>query len=1555
MSAKSIKLVGAALLVLLLVTGLRAQTPHVVSVLPESNELGVAISASITAAFDTDLDVSTLDANSMVVMGLRTGIYPGAIAYDAPTHTVEFSPSADFRPGELVTVVLTTNIESSGGFPLASPVVWSFTTAVEDDPGSLAPQSIYDCGSGPYGICAADLDGDGVTDLVTANETSDDLTLLANSGDGVFSVAATYAAGDGPWAVCAGDFDFDGDLDLAAAAKASSQIIVLKNQGGFVFAIDSVYPGGSGCQSIKAADFNGDGVADLATANVSGGGVSVLLNLGDGTFGPTITYSSGGNPFDLDIADLDGDHDIDIVCVNSAAGRAGVLTNNGVGVFALDSLYAAGSGPWSVCAADLNGDRHVDLAVANFVSNNVSVLINNGSGEFLDAVHYSTRIRPFAVEAGDFDADNDLDLVVVNFNSDTLSYLENQGDGTYYPQLLFPTGSGPVALAVLDVDGDDDMDVAVANNKASSVSILKNQLSLVPNPLEFNLSAYGGGPNPPGQAFTITSNGYELDYTITSDVGWLTVADPVAQTPITTAVQIDVDGLVVGEYDGLLTLSSSDPLTSPITVPVHLAVLNWPPAWTISEHNRGRITLAVPNNGTLGTGFSSGSIDHCTGLPIAFGSEFPKDSYVGYLFGGALWVGAVVGQDTLVSVGADGWSAGAEMYTNEELICRSTIDTLSSEHALAVSEQDIIAVYTDTSLEGIAPDYFGRPHVPLHVELTQSSYAWSYPYAEDFVLMNYDIRNIGGSPLNDFYVGLYIDGDVYSSIGAPQGYSDDISGFLETSSMNYGGCDRMDTVNLAWIADNDGDLYSAYPASGVVATSVLRTPNEDAVFSFNWWLSNGNPELDFGPRMKPTAEDPWRDFNTGGIGTPEGDVNKYYIMRHPERDYDQVFTASIPPDDPVWMYPNQAQAVDFSNGFDTRYLLSFGPFDVFPGQTLPLTVAWLAGADLHTDPGNIANLPDQPDLFYSNLDFSDLVLNAHWASWIYDNPGVDTDSDGYAGSFIVCNEDTIYYCGDGVPDYRAASPPPAPVFWAEPQPTGLRVRFNGLVSQTTRDVFSRAFDFEGYRVCLSPDATPQSLAQVASYDVEDYLKYIWNNSPPRWESRDAPFGIRELRCLYGASCDDMSFDPLQYTPQSPYVHPNFPESLFYFVKMGDNASQFCVTTDICKIYPDQPAPITLDPDSAQPNELTPDGYFKYFEYELVIEDLLPDNCYGVNVTAFDYGSPASGVPPLESNRYDAMQVVCLGEPDYICGDVDGTAALPIDISDLLYLIDYMFQQGPAPTIPATADVYDCNSQIDISDLVYLINFMFLEGPAPCDSCGQILAAGSGGNVNRGVCNIVSSTPSSTGHSLAIDGDFDVAVAGFQQEFWYDGATVVIDSVVRHSDNSEVDLYWRADDGRLTLGLIDIYGKHNIMKGKSQLATIYYHTSGGDPDGQNGLTHMSTKAAERGARPLQMNVNTGKSEPNLPTTFALHQNYPNPFNSHTVIRYDLPATSRVEIVIYDILGQRVRLLATGEQPAGFHQVTWDGTDAHGKAVASGVYFYRIKAEGFTESKKMVLLK
>jgi len=97
------------------------------------------------------------------------------------------------------------------------------------------------------------------------------------------------------------------------------------------------------------------------------------------------------------------------------------------------------------------------------------------------------------------------------------------------------------------------------------------------------------------------------------------------------------------------------------------------------------------------------------------------------------------------------------------------------------------------------------------------------------------------------------------------------------------------------------------------------------------------------------------------------------------------------------------------------------------------------------------------------------------------------------------------------------------------------------------------------------------------------------------------------------------------------------------------------------------------------------------------------------------------------------------------------------------------------------------------------------------------------------------------------------------------------------------------------------------------------------------------------------------ERSLPQAMTLSQNYPNPFNPSTTIEFTIPSTDHISLDIYNILGERVKILANRIFEPGVYSAIWDGTAQDGKQVPSGIYFYRLTALGVEETKKMVLLK
>jgi hypothetical protein len=429
----------------------------------------------------------------------------------------------------------------------------------------------------------------------------------------------------------------------------------------------------------------------------------------------------------------------------------------------------------------------------------------------------------------------------------------------------------------------------------------------------------------------------------------------------------------------------------------------------------------------------------------------------------------------------------------------------------------------------------------------------------------------------------------------------------------------------------------------------LAVPGTSEKLTFNWWIYNSNSRFDFGPHKKQNYR-----FMGNGYGTPIGDRNKYFLMRNGEIDYDQAYASSISPYNFTWVYPDPNRSRVWSAANDGQFLLAIGPYDLQPGSEVSFPVGYVGGEHLHSNPHawkrfQAAN--NDPITYYSYLDFSDLIENAVWAGWVYDNPGVDTDNDGYAGKFDLCVLDSVlvdsvdsiwepsvvdtsFYEGDGVPDWRGAAPPPAPYVWMEHGVSGFKVRFNGYRSETTRDIFSGVLDFEGYNVYIGRDNRETSFSLVATYDRQNYRKFIFNEelkpNPGFVMEISNPYTLQQLRCLYGAApdpCNDSTFDPLDYTIYKPFRHPLFPDSVFYFASHAANASEFGVATPIQKIYPNQ-APPSVPP---IPGDFTDDGYLKYYEYTFEITDLLPSVPYFMSVTAFDFGSPESGLEPLETS------------------------------------------------------------------------------------------------------------------------------------------------------------------------------------------------------------------------------------------------------------------------------------------------------------------------------------
>ncbi|MEE8150057.1 MAG: Ig-like domain-containing protein, partial [candidate division Zixibacteria bacterium] len=176
---------------------LSAQVPSIVSVSPADNVLGAASSSNITVTFDIDMDGSSFSSTTFIVSGSYTGIYQGAYSYDSPSKTVTFDPNTDFATGEVVSIILTTAVQSSISTPLGTSYGWTFVSDVGSTVSGFDTAAVYTVGSMPHGLTSADLDNDGLPDVASALAGANQVSVLINDGAGGFNSTVKYSVGAG--------------------------------------------------------------------------------------------------------------------------------------------------------------------------------------------------------------------------------------------------------------------------------------------------------------------------------------------------------------------------------------------------------------------------------------------------------------------------------------------------------------------------------------------------------------------------------------------------------------------------------------------------------------------------------------------------------------------------------------------------------------------------------------------------------------------------------------------------------------------------------------------------------------------------------------------------------------------------------------------------------------------------------------------------------------------------------------------------------------------------------------------------------------------------------------------------------------------------------------------------------------------------------------------------------------------------------------------------------------------------------------------------------------
>ncbi len=723
------------------------------------------------------------------------------------------------------------------------------------------------------------------------------------------------------------------------------------------------------------------------------------------------------------------------------------------------------------------------------------------------------------------------------------------------------------------------------------------------------------------------------------------------------------------------------------------------PYITHKVHTLGRLHLTITNWGVFGNPMGI-LTDPVTGLRTP-GATFPSADNFEYLACGALWIGALVptirGDDTLVSTAF----TLTEFYPTDygdggDISIMSSDPNNPFYDKRASSSQEYHCEYSDTLTD---PAYVPldeaalQRHSPLNIRIRQNSYVWSYEYAEDFVIIQYWITNMRREVLHGLRIGIWVYPEVHHLFNtAPRAGRDNMVGYLEKYPSITGHGVEI-PIKTAWWADNDGDPgrllswneLSTRSAMGIRFVGLSNVQGDDLSepeYSFNWWA-------DWGPQRKPGDRS-----ITGKCGSPIGDQQKYRYMANKEIDYDQYLAHD---EMPGWITP-PAKAItswppyNLADGAMVSFLLSTGPYDLAPGDSIPIGLAVVAGDYFHRDPNNKRNLNSNGQEWYNNLDFSALASNAQRADITYDNPGVDTDGDGNRGKYFTvnCREidtclkdycfyspdtvycydercftdyiacDTIFYAGDGIPDLKGPSPPPSPQITIHTQPHTIRMVWTGRDIENFYDPFALCEDFEGYNVYAGIGDNPDNMTLMASWDLVNFdrYRYIPTARPSPWVLDGPPLTLEQI-----AAQHDPFVNPADYRDKfSPYQDDD--GNLFYFQPHGGNRGNEYLEGGMITSNPIQYVRTdSLLDESSQT--------WKYFgHYECTIDNLLPSQPYYFAVTAFDAGVAAGGIESLESPVQANMQ---LAYPTYSPEYVE-EQRLPVSVYPNPYKIDAGYRE-----------------------------------------------------------------------------------------------------------------------------------------------------------------------------------------------------------------------------------------------------------------------------------------
>ncbi|MCH8046341.1 MAG: VCBS repeat-containing protein, partial [Planctomycetes bacterium] len=374
-----------------------------------------------------------------------------ALRFDVPSWAISGSTYARFR--------LSTLGDLAVGGSAADGEVEDYEVTIippAPAPGVFGGPNIIATVSAPMSVFAADLDGDGDVDVLSASHNESKIAWYENDGSGGFTAHTISTDAQHARSVFAVDLDGDGDIDVLSASLLDDKIAWYENDGNEGFTAHTISTDADQATSVFAADVDGDGDIDVLSASNVDNKIAWYEN--DGNEGFTAHTISTDARFATSVfaADVDGDGDIDVLSASSGDNKIAWYENDGREGFTSHTISTAARGARSVFAADVDGDGDIDVLSASRRDDKIAWYENDGSEGFT-AHTISTAARGAStVFAADMDGDGDTDIL-------SASWYENDGSESFTADTVSVAPDFTNSVFAADIDGDGDLDVLRAS------------------------------------------------------------------------------------------------------------------------------------------------------------------------------------------------------------------------------------------------------------------------------------------------------------------------------------------------------------------------------------------------------------------------------------------------------------------------------------------------------------------------------------------------------------------------------------------------------------------------------------------------------------------------------------------------------------------------------------------------------------------------------------------------------------------------------------------------------------------------------------------------------------------------------------------------------------------------------------------------------------------------------------------------------------------------------------------------------------------------------------